>query len=440
MLFNAVLVGFEFSLMRVRFSHFNPYLLDRMNAIPGMQHILENPESYGRGARFGSAFATMGFGVLMIPLLEAVFGAASFSVGVETGILPLVLAVVAAIGLHYTLVELMPLALGPVHPFLLLRRGRYLVRATRLLFGPIMGLSDSVAKFFLRSFRLEEPGTLDSLDVSEQISALQEESGPEEEVVLKILKSALMLRDLEVSDVLLPRNQVKIFDLEESLEDNLSMARETGHTRFPLCHGDLDRCVGLIHIKDLFRYPGELPGIDLREIQRDIMRIQADERLDESLRMLLSAKMHMALVVDEFGGVEGVLTLERILEQLVGDIKDEFDTDEESLVREAGPTQETVVSGLLPVHELEGVIGVVVENDEVSTLGGLITSELGRIPEVGEQLEVEGIHITVTDVDETRVKEAIVVAIDPSVQSGRNDDRDRGRGDERSDEPPPAGK
>jgi CBS domain containing-hemolysin-like protein len=233
-----------------------------------------------------------------------------------------------------------------------------------------------------------------------------------------ILKNAVMMRELVVSDVLLPRNQVKFFDLNIPLKDNLDMAKEMGHTRFPLCYGDLDRCIGLIHIKDIFRHKGGLDGLDLRHLKRNMIRIDSEEPLESALTKFLSHRMHMALVIDEFRGTEGVLTLERILEQLVGEIRDEFDADEEVLIRSDEKSDETVVSGLTPLHEIEANFGVEIETEEVSTIGGLVTSELGRIPESGEKLTLFGLQIEITQSDETRI---IEVRVRPDASSSEEE-------------------
>ena len=157
--------------------------------------------------------------------------------------------------------------------------------------------------------------------------------------------------------------------------------------------------------------------MDLRRLKRNMIRIDIEEPLESALTKLLAHRMHMALVIDEFRGTEGVLTLERILEQLVGEIRDEFDADEEVLIRADEKTDEAVVSGLTPLHEIEANFGVEIETEEVSTIGGLVTSELGRIPESGEKLTSSGLEIEITQSDDTRVIE-VRVRPDHSSDSG----------------------
>jgi len=183
---------------------------------------------------------------------------------------------------------------------------------------------------------------------------------------------------------------------------NLKVMKEAGHTRFPLCHSSLDDCIGILHIKDMFRLSGPLAAVDLVKVKRNVATFELETPLEAALERMLRAKFHMALAVDEFGGIVGVVTFESILEELVGEIQDEFDSEEDQ-IRALRAPHTYRVSGLTPIHDLEEALGVEVENDEVSTFGGLITGELGRIPARGDTLSLAGMRITIDEVDERRV-------------------------------------
>lgn len=245
------------------------------------------------------------------------------------------------------------------------------------------------------------------LDFEVQVRALGEEGedGALSARLQSILRNTLRLRELDVSAVLLPRHQVQIFDLEHSLEANLQMARDTGHTRFPLCEGNLDHCEGLIHIKDIFRQAKATAPLDLRKLRREILSFAEELPLEDALQRLLAHKVHMALVRDEFGGTIGVITLEAILEEIVGRIDDEFDVAEEERVQAVPGEERFQVDGLTPLHELEEKLKVEIETEEVSTFGGLVTSAIGYIPKQGESFELEDppLAVTVLEADETRI-------------------------------------
>jgi CBS domain containing-hemolysin-like protein len=409
---NALLVACEFSLIKIRFSHFNTDLKLKVDASERLKPLLESGDRTVRVIRLGLTACLLGYALLCVPLLQEGFLRLEVKAyGMETP-LAIILAFILALALHQLVGELIPRAVGLGYPLQSLRLGALFIRVLGWLTRPVRVVVHGLVRFLWRFWKGEEVPDLDSLELETQIELLRKESPEMSMVAQLILKNTLLMRELVVSDVLLPRNQVKYFDLNLSLEENLEMAKESGHTRFPLCYGDLDRCLGLVHIKDIFRWKEDLSRLDLRKIKRNMIRIDSEEPLEGALSKLLAHRMHMALVIDEFRGTEGVLTLERILEQLVGEIRDEFDADEEVLIRPDANTDESVVSGLTPLHEIESTFGVEIETEEVSTIGGLVTSELGRIPDMGEKVRLCGLQIEVTGVDETRVIEVRVRADD----------------------------
>ena len=403
---NALLVACEYSLIKIRFSHFNPDLREKVEGNRRLAPFLEEGDRTIRVLRLGLTICLLLYALLSFPLFRALFADLEGILYTVRTPLSGVCAFLLAVVLHQIVADIFPRALGLTYPMQVLRSGTLLILLLGWISRPFRVFILGVVRFFWRLWRREPLPDLDSLDLETQIELLRKEAPQMSTVAQLILKNTLLMRDLVVADVLLPRNQVKYFDLNLSPEENLRMAKETGHTRFPLCFGDLDRCIGLIHIKDLFRYPGDLSRLDLRRLKRNMIRIDSEEPLESALTKLLSHRIHMALVIDEFHGTEGVLTLERILEQLVGEIRDEFDADEEMLIKsEEGKEDEVVVSGLTPLHEIESLFDVELDTEEVSTIGGLVTSELGRIPESGESLFHAGIEMEITEVDETRVVE-----------------------------------
>ena len=405
LLLNAILVACEFSLIKIRFSHFNTELRDRVEADRRLAPLLESGDRSIRVIRLALTACLMLYALFSFPLLYALLSLPGRELAGFGRPLAALLAFVVALTLHQLVGELFPRALGLAYPFRSLRLGQPLIALSGWLTRPIRRLALGVVRFVWRLWRDEPVPDLDSLELETQVELLRKESPQMSLVAQLILKNTLLMRELVVSDVLLPRNRVKYFDLNLPLEENLKMAKESGHTRFPLCYGDLDHCLGLIHIKDLFRHPGDLAKLDLRRIKRSMIRIDSEEPLEAALTKLLAHRMHMALVIDEFHGTEGVLTLERVLEQLVGEIRDEFDAEEEVLIKTDDQAEEVVVSGLTPLHEIESIFDVEIETEEVSTIGGLITSDLGRIPQSGERVTVAGLEMEITAVDETRILE-----------------------------------
>ena len=194
-----------------------------------------------------------------------------------------------------------------------------------------------------------------------------------------------------------------VMDLDLSFQDNLDLAISSKHTRFPLVRGHLDETEGLIHIKDVVSLlKNEEP--DLLEIRRELKMVPATMKLDDLLKYFLKEKAQLALVLDEFGDASGLVFMDNIMAELVGDIHDEFDEEEEDFLRLN--EHEFVVEGGLTLNELsdhEPTISL--ESGEVTTIGGYIVQQLGHLPDPGETIEVEGFEAKVTSTDGRKIEQ-----------------------------------
>ena len=172
-----------------------------------------------------------------------------------------------------------------------------------------------------------------------------------------IVLNALDLRQRIVREVMRPRQEIVALDTEASMAECLDVAEKTRYSRFPLCEGgDLDKTLGVVHIKDLYAMRIKArTGADLLPVARKLIYVPETARLEKLLQLFLERKLHLAIVVDEYGGTVGLVTLENILEELVGQIQDEFDQEKPLLVRASETTWEA--AGALPLHELEELIG-----------------------------------------------------------------------------------
>ncbi len=192
-----------------------------------------------------------------------------------------------------------------------------------------------------------------------------------------------------------------ILDADEPFEKTLDIAIRSKHTRFPLVKGHLDQAIGLIHIKDLFKLMSD-PDPDLMRIKRELKMVPDTMPLDTLLKFFLKEHAHLAMAVDEFGTPVGIVFLDNVMEELVGDIQDEFDNEHSSFVRVNDA--EFVVEGSMTLNDLEGhVEDLSLESGEVTTVGGYITQKLGHLPEPGEAVEIEGFQARVTSTDGRRV-------------------------------------
>ncbi len=283
-----------------------------------------------------------------------------------------------------------------------LKIGFPMVALARALAFPFSFVLHRLESVFASSSTAESSGKSEENEVADHIRTLAREGSNLDPEVAEIVGNTLEMGQLKVRDVMVSRKQVQILDATDSLERNLEIARSCGHTRLPLCEGDLDHCLGIIHVKHAFRLLGKEPlDLSLKAMTRAPARVSPEESLPIALRKMMLSKVHMALVGDEFGGIDGVITLEDVLEEVVGEIQDEFDSDEKDVekVNEAS----WKISGLTPLHELPDELGIDEEEEDVASFGGLITREFGKIPEPSETLRMRNLDITVLQADDTSV-------------------------------------
>jgi CBS domain containing-hemolysin-like protein len=215
-----------------------------------------------------------------------------------------------------------------------------------------------------------------------------------------LLSGVFELSDRFARQVMVPRGDVVFLSTDRPTAENLKLARESGHTRFPLCEGDLDKLVGLVHIKDLFR-AGEIPE-DLRQIARPVPFVPETTPLDKLMARMRAERLHLAAVVDEYGGVAGIVTLENVIEEIVGPIQDEFDAEKPELVAKGDRVYQ--VSGAMLVVDLEDELGLEISDRDADTIGGVVLSELGRRPRVGDRAEVGPLEFEVLEVQGNRIR------------------------------------
>ena len=404
-LLNAVFVASEFSLVKLRYSHFNPDLLDELRKSGRFSGLLKRVERTLRLLRLGTSFSTLVLGWVLLPLTHVVAVYLGLDLNGIWAVIFFSMSFLVAVGVHSVLGDLVPRSIGLQHPLGTLSTTTWFIRPFQWVLSPFLELLDLSSKLLLRLMRLDPAASFNKLDVKAQLQNLDEDS--EMPVFTQqVFKNIISMRDLVVQDVMLPRNQIQYFDINDGNELNLKLAKESGHTRFPLCNGDLDNCTGIIHIKDIFRSRTEILRMNFKTMARAVIYVGLDDPLESVLEKLLERRLHMALVRDDFGGTVGLITVENIIEELVGNIQDEFDSEDDKI--EEIQEDEFIVDGLTPIHDIEEILNVQLDEEEVSTIGGLITNVLGKIPTAGQKVSVKNLEFEAVEVDEKRVISARV--------------------------------
>lgn len=408
LLLNAFFVASEFAIVKVRASQIEGETKENPVKAATALKVVNNLDGYLSANQLGITIASLALGFLGEPFVAALVSPLLMQTGMSVwwvkGI-SFTLAILSFTFLHVVIGELMPKSIAI----------RYPLGTTMNLAAPLHAFYKSAkwgivilqgtANWLLkRLFNIEPMKEGEHSHSAEELALLVAHSEKSQEVTEKereILINALGLNELWVRDVMTPRNKVVVLDADEPFEKTLEIALRSKHTRFPLVKGHLDHSIGLIHIKDLFKLIKD-PDPDLMRIKRELKIVPDTMPLDTLLQFFLREHAHLAMAVDEFGTPVGIVFLDNVMEELVGDIQDEFDNERSSFTRVND--DEFVIEGSMTLNDLAGhVPELFLESGEVTTIGGYLTQQLERFPEVGETVEILGYEARVTSTDGRRV-------------------------------------
>ncbi|MWQ24233.1 CNNM family magnesium/cobalt transport protein CorC [Glaesserella parasuis] len=228
----------------------------------------------------------------------------------------------------------------------------------------------------------------------------------------EMIEGVMEISSLRVRDIMIPRPQIVFIDAEQPLEVCVDVIIESAHSRFPVVHGGKDTIEGILLAKDLLKYlRSDSEPFNMAEILRPAVIVPESKRVDRMLKEFRSERFHMAIVVDEFGAVSGLVTIEDILEQIVGDIEDEFDEEEIEPIRQL--SQHTyAVSALTDIERFNQQFAIEFDDEEVDTVGGLVMQAFGYLPKRGEEIELGGMMFKVTSADSRRLIQLRVTVSD----------------------------
>lgn len=438
LLANAFFVAAEFALVKVRSSQIDE-LVERGNwAAKITGKLLDHLDAYLSASQFGITLASLGLGFVIEksvePGIEAAlhaFGLPETALEVNGQMLPVIpaFAFLFVTFLHISLGELVPksLAIRAAKPVALVTAPPMM--AFYYLFFPVIWLLNAFSDLILR---LAGIGALDHAAVAhteEELRHIVSESvqgGHLSRAERVMIENVLNLEEKTARRVMVPRPDIVYLSLTRPVEENLRIARRAGHTRFPLCEGDLTSVVGMLHVKDLFRSGGSDGRPDLRKLARGVPFLPESLRLDALLVEFRTNRVHLAMLLDEYGDVAGMVTLENVLEELVGPIQDEFDRETPQVVPLGNDAFD--VDASCPVDVLAETTGVAVpEEVDSDTTGGLVVEQLGRLAIPGDEVIVGRHRLLVTQADPNRIRRVRVEPASPGHLAADGDAAPQGR-------------
>ena len=231
---------------------------------------------------------------------------------------------------------------------------------------------------------------------------------------LAIIEGALQVSNMQVREIMIPRAQVITVDATDSFEDVLDITVTASHSRFPVIAETSDSVIGILLAKDLLQYirSGDRTSFDVRSIMRPATFVPESKRLNVLLKEFRETRHHMAVVIDEYGSSCGIVTIEDVLEQIVGEIEDEYDVNDESFIKKID-TRNYIVQALTPIAEFNEYFSSEFSDQEVDTIGGLVLQHLNHIPERDESIDVEDFHFTVLNADSRQIRLLKVTTTSP---------------------------
>lgn len=407
-LLNGFFVAAEFAIVKVRTTQIEPLLRKGQKRAGIAHHVITHLDAYLSATQLGITLASLGLGWLGEPfvaqLLEPVFALA----GVTS---PAVLATVS-FGVAFAFITFLHIVLGELAPkSLAIQRAQTVTLAAAgplhfffVIFKPAIWALNETANFFLRSIGIQPVSESELAHSEEELRLLLSHGTAISTTSRSILLQAMELRKRTVREVMVPRTEVVFLSSDKTLEENIATALDHQFTRYPLCEGDLDNVLGMIHLKDLFRLQNQKgPGSGLLAIKRDVLFVPETMQLEKLLSTFLAKRVLMAIVVDEYGGTAGLITLEDVLEELVGEIRDEFDIEPLRVQRVSD--QEFVLDGTMPLHDFARMFDIAPATKDVVTLSGYVVHLFGRVPDKGAELRLGPWCATVEVVDGKKVRQ-----------------------------------
>ena len=406
-LLNGFFVAAEFALVKVRPTQIEPYVQQGLRRARMARHMVRHLDAYLSATQLGITLASLALGWI---------GEPAFAWIIEPAVRPFTkdnpqLLHSAAATIAFLVIMVLHIVLGELAPksFAIRKAEPTTLWVALPLFVfykvtyPVIWLLNHTANYLLRVIGIAPASEGELAHDEEELRLLLATSNAAHVSKQKRewLDNIFELSHRVARQIMIPRQDVVYLSTLRSMNENLRIARRSGHTRFPLCEGDLDHVIGLIHIKDLFRR--ERPVSNLREVAREIAMVPESLELDRLLKRMRTERFHLAAVLDEYGGVSGVVTFEDVIEEIVGTIEDEFDVEKPELRK----TEEGVyeVSGGMLVEDLEDELGLELSDRDEDTIGGVVLSELGRAPAIGDKIELGPVSIEVLDAENNRIKD-----------------------------------
>lgn len=420
---NGYFVAAEFAIVKVRATQLAELEAKGSKAATMGRLLTRELDAYLSATQLGITLSSLALGWIGEPafahLLEPLLtGWGSIAPALAHSISVSVAFAIISI-LHIVFGELVPKSLAIQKPIVTTLWVAHLLRFFYIVMFPVIWLLNGAARFILRSIGVAPASEHDLAHSTEELKMIlsdSEKAGILSQPKKEIIEGVFQFSKRTAKQIMVPRTDVIVLSTTNTIEQNLEVIRSSRHTRYPLCEGNLDRTVGLIHVKDLFLAQLRGPGRSLNELRREILFVPENTTVEGLLDQFLEHRTHMALILDEYGGASGIVSMENITEELFGQIQDEFDR-ERMEVEPLGDGRYRVRGDYL-IEDLAGRLRVDVGEPAEETVGGYVAANLGREVHPGDRCMLGPLAIEILEGERFRVRWVMVVVPPPPPEAG----------------------
>lgn len=419
---NGFFVATEFAMVKVRKSRIETLMLEGNKSAKHTLTVVNDLNSYLSACQLGITLASLGLGWIGEPAVaDALSPLFNLFHMPETLVhsISFVLGFAIITGLHIVLGELAPKSLAIISAEkIAMYTALPLIMFYRLTY-PIMWAFNHSTNLILKGFGISQVDEHDAAHTDEEIKLLVEDSykhGLIDKTELTFVDNIFDFSEKTVKEIMIPRTDMACIFLEDSFEEIIKYAMDEQLTRYPVCRDSKDNITGFLHIKDLFRLKIEGNNENIENIVREIKFVPESMSISELLKIFKREKAQMAIVIDEYGGTFGLVTIEDILEEIVGEIQDEFDEEVDSITKTEDNNY--IVDGKLILDEINELLKVSIESDNIDTIGGWIYSQLKAYPKINDAIVYENYEFVVLECDNKRISQILIREVD---SKGMND-------------------
>jgi len=419
---NGLFVAAEFAMVKVRSSRIDSLAMEGNRRARFATNVTNHLDAYLSACQLGITLSSLGLGWIGEPAIAKTIEPLLLHLGFNATLIHTISFIIA-----FSIITLLHIVLGELAPkTIAIRKAEAVTMWTALpliafhkLMYPFIWLLNGTANWLLKKvIHLEPAAEHESAHTEEEIRILMKEShksGLIDNTELTLMDNIFDFAETNAREIMIPRTEMICLYADQPFEDNQAVALQEMHTRYPLCDGDKDNIIGFVHIKDLLKVSAQ--GIkDIRTIMRPITTVPESMQISTLLKLMQKKKTQIALLIDEYGGTSGLVTLEDIMEEIVGEIQDEFDEERPDVERKDDITHS--INGMMLIEEVNSYFGLEIETDDYDTIGGWLYSQI-EIPPSRNQRVVhpDGYEFIIDETDHLRISRIIIRKLQPGSEA-----------------------